>query len=287
MGILELYCGIGGAAVAFRDIAQVALAVDIDRTALAVYQKNFPAHTTRVAELESFLIPRLRQDLWWLSPPCLPYSRRGWQQDFQDTRSRSLMSIMNQIPEQNPRAIVIENVPPFAESESGQHIQRCLSDAGYDVSIELRCPTELGWPMRRQRCYLLASRDGLRSLAPIVIEQQSLRSFLDADPDETLAVPLSLLKRYCDAVDIVNEADDHAVAACFGSSYGKSPVRSGSYLRQADGLVRYFSPHEILRLMGFPCEFSFIDNLSRRRAWALVGNSVSVPVVRWVISRII
>ena len=45
--------------------------------------------------------------------------------------------------------------------------------------------------------------------------------------------------------------DPNAVAACFTSAYTNSPVYAGSYLRQ-HGRIWAFSPHEILRLLGFP-----------------------------------
>jgi hypothetical protein len=62
-------------------------------------------------------------------------------------------------------------------------------------------------------------------------------------------------------------------------------VRSGSYLRTPTGLRR-FSPNEILRLLGFPETYSLPPDLPLQAAWHLVGNSLSVPAARHVLSAI-
>ncbi|MGB7492357.1 MAG: DNA cytosine methyltransferase, partial [Thermoanaerobaculia bacterium] len=56
-------------------------------------------------------------------------------------------------------------------------------------------------------------------------------------------------------------------------------------LRTASGLRR-FSPMENLRLLGFPPDFRLPPTLSVQVAWRLVGNSLSVPAVRCVLSAI-
>ena len=43
--------------------------------------------------------------------------------------------------------------------------------------------------------------------------------------------------------------------ACFGSSYGRSLLNSGSYLQLPAGGYRRFSPREVANLLGFPPSF--------------------------------
>ena len=73
--------------------------------------------------------------------------------------------------------------------------------------------------------------------------------------------------------------DDRAVAACFPRAYGNSPVYAGSYLRTADGGLRRFAPAEIARLHGH-ARTAALEALPLRHGWKLVGNGLSVPVVR-------
>jgi len=106
---------------------------------------------------------------------------------------------------------------------------------------------------------------------------------VDVDDPPELHVAPELLLRYAHAVDVVDAHDARAIAATFTAAYGRSPVRAGSYLRR-DGLVRRFSPAEILGLLGFPASYHLPPELPRAGAWRLVGNSLSVPAVREVLA---
>jgi len=297
LSCLELYCGIGGFAAAAQlqgDALSVIAAVDIDCGALEVYRSNFPSHPTVAAEIRSLDINRFPADLWWLSPPCLPFTRKGKQLDADDPRTASLIALINKITPQaaGPRFIAIENVPPFAASQTGRWIEQRLREHGYQTAWEIRCPTEFGVPMRRSRCFLLASREGLRPLRPVPEAVQSLRSFLEPtnDADPKWAVPATWLTDYAAAIDRVDPAQDRAVASCFTSSYSRMPVRSGSYIQldRNDPLAaRFFAPEEILRLLGFPTPWHWPPALSLRRRYAMAGNSVHVATVARVLSRLI
>ena len=299
---VELYSGIGGFAFAVRSLTvagssrpalEIESAWDIDQGALAVYRLNFPDHPVRAAEIRSLAVDRLRADLWWLSPPCLPFTRKGKQRDDEDPRTESLLALIGRVTAElpYPESIVIENVPPFAESRTAARVCRQLESAGFACEWELRCPSEFGWPMRRLRSYLIASRRPLCpqarwSQTPIELGTLIDRSY-DADP--SLAVPREWLEKYRSAIDLVDPDDPACQAACFTSSYGRTPVRSGSYLRLRAGeplSARFFSPDEVLRMLGFPSDFCWPQTLSTRRRWALAGNSLSLPVVRQILARL-
>lgn len=297
MRVLELFCGLGGVAAALGDHrstqVEIAAAVDLNRDALEVYSHNFPRHPTAVLNL-AFLTPeRLASwdaDLWWMSPPCQPFTRRGERRDADDPRSRPLLRLIELAGELRPPALALENVPGFEGSETHGRLRRVLEAAGYEVGEHLLCPTEWGLPGRRRRFYLVASRQGLAPLpepprppAPTV----PLAELLDDAPEPDLEVEPELLERYRWAVDVVDAGDPGAVAATFTSAYGRSPVRSGSYVRSGDGTVRRVSPREILRLLGFPETYELPPSLDRAKAWRLVGNSLALPPVEAVLGRVV
>ena len=282
--VLELYCGIGGCAAALGPGTEVAAAVDINRAALAVYRHNFP-HPTEARTLDSIGVAdldRWRADLWWLSPPCQPFTRRGHGRDDADPRSASLLHLIDLLDRAPPPALALENVPGFAGSRTHARLRAVLDRRGYAVRELELCPTELGVPNRRRRFYLLAARERLPQAPPADRERRPLSSYLDPDPDPELWPDPDLLQRYRHAIDLVDPHDPEAVSACFTSAYGRSPVRSGSYLDTPRG-PRRFSAAEILRLLGFPNSYRLPPELPSGNAWRLVGNSLSVDAVRWLL----
>jgi site-specific DNA-cytosine methylase len=169
-----------------------------------------------------------------------------------------------------------------------------LDACGYQVHEQVLCPTQLGVPNRRPRFYLVAAKNGaLRDRTEPSLWQVSeprawcftVRQILDPEPAEPLWMPADFREQYRGAVHVVDAEDAQSETHCFTSSYGGSVVRSGSYLATPCG-VRRFSPTEILRLLGFPTGYCLPDDLTLRKAWQLVGNSLSVAAVRYVLSAI-
>lgn len=282
--MLELFCGIGGVAAALGPSARVAAAVDQNRLALDVYRANFP-HPTWPRAVESIPetdVRACRADLWWLSPPCTPFTRRGLGRDLDDPRARGLVAAIEMAAAVRPRYLVLENVAGFETSRARAWVRSTLARAGYDVRETLLCPTELGAPNRRLRFYLVAGLDALASWPARTGRPTPLANVLDPAPAADLWCDPALAARYAGALHIVDPGQPRACAACFTSAYGRSPVRSGSYLATPAGLRR-FSPLEILRLLDFPAGFRLPDGLSLAAGWRLAGNSVSVRAVRWVL----
>jgi DNA (cytosine-5)-methyltransferase 1 len=286
LSILELYAGIGGCAAAVDGCAEVVAAVDQNRKALAVYRHNF-GHRTLPQTVESLPDNVLAAaDLWWLSPPCQPYTRRGLGRDLADRRAASWPVVLERIREHQPRYVALENVPPFRDSRARAALLEALVAGGYTVRECVLCPTELGWPNRRQRYYLVAARGPLLPWPARPRREPpgcSVAELLDEPPDDALMVSPTVLARYACAIDVVDANDPDVVTTCFTAAYGRSSIRSGSYLVTGAGLRR-FSPPEILRLLGFPRWFALPSGLTAREAWPLVGNSLSVPAVRRVLS---
>lgn len=315
--ILDLFCGIGGVAEAVRQLRQqhadrpspanasaerlpareveVTAAIDIDHRVGEIYSANHGVEVT-CRTLESVQdFPAA--ELWWLSPPCQPYTRRGRGRAESDPRSAALANLIERIPQCLPERVALENVPEFIGSAHHRQLVRRLEESGYEVCTERWCPTQWGIPMRRRRAYLRARRDGhpLTTVVPTG-PRQPLREFLDAaaEDDRSLRVDPAVVERYRRAMDVVDPADPQAVAACFTSAYATSPVRAGSYLRvpgesgsDRPPPLRRFSPREIGALLGFRPDFAWPENLSRRARYRLLGNALAVTVVAGILETLL
>ncbi len=291
--ILELFAGIGGLATAWPE-STVLTAYDISQLSAQVYRANHP-HPFVVRSLESIADGELAShgaDLWWLSPPCQPFTVKGKRQDRLDSRNRGLLHLIEllRVSSAPPPFLALENVFGFEESDTAVEISTVLRGRGYQLRGLKVCPTQLGWPNRRPRFYLLATtrNDGwsLRPHQPRY--QRTLNEMLEADLLTPSAyqrdywLSESTVQKYGGAISRVDPHAAQAHTACFGASYGKALMRAGSYLQVGRG-YRRFTPREVARLLGFPDSFR-LSGLTDRQAWKLLGNSLSLPAVRYVLS---
>ena len=264
-------------------------AIDIDRRIVPVYQTN------HLIEPIIQTIESLRQipsgDLWWLSPPCQPYTQRGKGNAERDPRSLALARVIELIGQDRPKGIILENVPEFLDSAHHQALEQTLRQAGYSLRVDELCPTQWKVPMRRKRFYLRARRDGAE-IVPVEIKPlgRPLPECVEEScwEDPSLLVSESHRSSYQQAMNIVDASDPTAIVACFTSAYGKSPVQAGSYLQSScrDSLRR-FSPQEIGRLMGYREGFWWPPELDQRARYQLLGNALSVTVVRALLATMI
>ncbi len=292
---LELYCGIGGFAAAVENMdVRVVGALDQDAGALEVYRMNFGGHAARKMDLERITADELAAycaDLWWMSPPCQPYSVRGARKDLDDPRARSLIRLAHIFPlipeDRLPSHIAVENVKGFAESQARDLVVKLVSDLGYRVLERLLCPTELGVPSRRPRYYLVASRASLDPpVRPASLPGRPLSAYtnpaLSDNIPQNLLLPAAVISRFSSGLRILEASEPGSYTTCFTSGYGKSLMHAGSYLRCGEN-VRRFAPEEIASLLHFPPRFRFPDDMPTRKKWRLIGNSLSVIAVREVL----
>mgnify|MGYP003631780319 CR=1 FL=1 len=307
--VLELFAGLGGLACSWPE-AEIAVALDINVNAQQLYRLNFH-HDYRLRTLESMspaTLQRFGANFWWMSPPCQPFSRRGHGLGLADPRSAAFLNILQAIDAVRPEALGLENVHGFQGSEAHASLKAILHQHGYYTIEQELCPSQFGWPNLRPRFYLLACRQPLPDWQPTPQYGLRLIDQLDEMPSASpLWISAEVVRRFESAMDRVDALDARAISSCFGSSYGKSILHAGSYVRYGER-YRRFSPREIARVLGFPEGFRLVPgeapedvtgprgerasarpagvSLNARPVWKLLGNSLSLPVVRYVLSHL-
>lgn len=290
MRAVEFFSGIGAFRYAAGEFGiEVIEALDQGEDANRVYEFNF-GHRVNSRNLDSIKANEIPPaDLWWLSPPCTPYTRRGKMLDEMDSRSASLRNLIAMVAEHRPRFVLLENVAAFADSAMFAKLVRELEENGYTVQTLELCPTMFGVPMKRPRFFVVAHK-GVAVQRPYVGNDEiafGLADVIDgdADTDVGLRVEPGIVDRFESSLEILDPATAE-YAICFTSGYGTSLRASGSYLRTAHGGVRRFSPEEILRLFGFGSDFSFPADMPLQARWRLIGNSVEQRCIRHLLSSI-
>eukprot|EP01054_Gregarina_sp_Poly1_P008575 Gregarina_sp_Poly_1__8574@NODE_508_length_7840_cov_67_044127_g406_i0_p3_GENE_NODE_508_length_7840_cov_67_044127_g406_i0NODE_508_length_7840_cov_67_044127_g406_i0_p3_ORF_typecomplete_len358_score31_19DNA_methylase/PF00145_17/5_6e41Met_10/PF02475_16/0_073_NODE_508_length_7840_cov_67_044127_g406_i029974070 len=244
-------------------------------------------------------------EIWTLSPPCQPYSIQGSQKGSMDRRSGALQHLTQVLvtisDHKLPRLLILENVAPFANFDSWRILCQTLESRNFKIHSREMCPSEFGWPNKRNRFYCAAARFEQPVPTPqIWCSQATLRDLLDAalnsEESEFLVPPEVLAHPRSRCLDIVDYRDaETAVSMCFTKAYGRYLNGTGSVLqfqgpRPGDanyefpssimrGCVRFFSPREVCALMGFSSGLPLPPHLSRRCLYALLGNSLNPQVV--------
>jgi DNA (cytosine-5)-methyltransferase 1 len=313
MRVMEFYCGIGGFAAAAPG-AEIVAAFDQSPLAIQVYRQNFSQTRVIQCNLETITTATLRAcpaDLWWLSPPCQPYTLRGNTRDLADPRALSFIHLISLLADLRPIYLGLENVIGFRHSQARGLLLQQLSRCNYQFQERLLCPTEIGIPSRRPRYYLSASQlkpwtppnnnadhaGSSETLVPGLIppgytaefpsppdscRKRMLAEYLDPNPSSGLEVNPDHQLRFSKGFRMLDPENPQAYTTCFTAGYGKSLMHAGSYLKWK-GNLRRFSPDEILRLLGFPDSFIWPPELSLRQRWHMAGNSLSVYAVREIL----
>lgn len=283
---IEFFAGVGGFARAVDGRFSIQMAFDINEHAGRWYRSQFshPIRNQSIDGLKSNDLAALDANLWWLSPPCQPFTMKGRQLDWDDNRNRGFRNLMTLLPQMRPKVIAMENVPGFQDSQTHLAFQQLIKTHGYKITEWCLCPSSLGIPNQRRRYYAIAAS------VPIAIELeqgrvQTVGEFVQSkyDSDPKLQLPSHVLQKYKKGIHICDA--DSTITRCFTAGYGRNWIKSGSYLRYSGG-VRIFHPLEVAALLGQPVD-EIPDGLTYRQAWKCLGNSLSLFMMRRIVDALI
>ncbi|TRY79898.1 hypothetical protein TCAL_10044 [Tigriopus californicus] len=161
------------------------------------------------------------------------------------------------------------------------------------------------------RSEIWTDTSSLRKFSTSLQTPAKLKSFLETNPPITSKLSDAMLLRYAEVMDIVTEESERS--CCFTKSYGRYVEGTGSILQQSGDLdsvyrrfralpkedeaqrvavlreldLRFFTPREICRLMGFPEDFEFPPESTPIHRFRVLGNSLNVKVVSFLLQLLI
>jgi len=273
-----LFAGIGGIEKGLGSSGHEAIGLcEIDDGAISVLEKHFPgtALFQDICKLRS--IPR-GVDLVTAGFPCQDLSQAGQTAGISGARSGLVGHVFRLLEKRRVPWVLIENVPFVLRLGRGRAVQVIVGELerlGYRWAYRVVDTLAFGLPQRRERVFLLASREG------------DPRSVLLADesgepPSRSPTRRRALGFYWTEGVRGLGTAVGAVPTLKGGSSVG---IPSPPAIMLPSGRVVTPDIRDAERLQGFEADWTLPAQSGGRRAgyrWKLVGNAVTVDVAQWI-----
>ncbi|KAJ3253316.1 C-5 cytosine-specific DNA methylase [Boothiomyces macroporosus] len=243
--VLDFYSGIGGFHFALQQLGieyKVLQAFDMNLNANHVYKLNFPQvhiNHLNIGFLKSAVLDDYNADLWVMSPPCQPYSRKGLRNGSKDARADSFLTILELLSnmEKKPRKIIIENVLGFENSDTFEILDKTARECGYIWQCYQLNSLDYGYPYSRPRMFVLLSLSNFNNCENDYKVSLEIPGFTKREPnriesylvhDEIIPVAREDLWKAGLYFDYVDSSSTRS--CCFTKGYGQFAKGGGSVL---------------------------------------------------------
>ena len=311
MRYLSVCSGIEAATVAWHPLGWTPAAFsEIEKFPCQVLAHHYP-HVPNRGDIKQF-------EEWPNDPigllvggtPCQSFSIAGLRQGLEDARGQLMLVYLGIVKRYRPRWIVWENVPGVLSAHEGRDfgtLLGALGHLGYGWAYRVLDAQWFGVPQRRKRVFLVGCFGDSTSAAKVLFESESLRRDItpsqrsqDKDSEGPGRSPRGDIPNTVGALTdgAKNGAGLNGQDAYTGRiipantltarmykgintelNEGQTPIVSGS-------TVRRLTVTECERLQGFPDGYTAVGNAKDAPRYKALGNSMAVPVVRWIGERI-
>ncbi len=162
--VIDLFSGAGGLTLGFtqafgHDFVPV-WANDIDKDAVATYNRNFGPHCF-LGDIQSLLnnpdVEMPQADVVIGGPPCQGFSLLNKDRE-NDIRKQMWRPFMSVVERSQARIFVIENVPQILDSPEFEEIAVRAEQLGFRISSRKLCAADFGVPQLRWRAFIIGCR---------------------------------------------------------------------------------------------------------------------------------
>lgn len=166
---MSLFAGAGGMDIGIERAGfEVVVASELDPHACNTYRHNNSSVNVIEGDINDSaifedIITYRNIDLVIGGPPCQGFSVAG-KMDKDDPRSKLVFTFCSVVEKLKPKAFVMENVKSLAslakfEEVRDEIIQR-MTEAGYQVSMQVLNAKDFGVPQSRERVFFIGTRQG-------------------------------------------------------------------------------------------------------------------------------
>jgi DNA (cytosine-5)-methyltransferase 1 len=273
MRIVSLFSGAGGFEAGFGETHKTILLNDVAISAQDVLKHRFPdvQLIKDVRDIEPGDVSSA--DALIAGFPCQDVSIVGGQRGLAGTRSALVEHVFRLAAAIRPSHIILENVQSIRFVHGGRvllYLMHAAEKLGYSWAYRTLDSRAFGLPQRRRRFYFIASRD--TDPGDVLLSDAGIP--LPADPPDQ-SLPIGFY--WTEGRSGHGLTADAIPPLKTGSSIG---IPSPPAVLFPDGGVKVPTIETAERFQGFP--EGWTEAAPARLRWGLVGNAVSVPVVRWI-----
>ena len=296
MTYLSVCSGIEATSVAWEPLGFTPLGFsEIEKFPCAVLQAHYPdvKNYGDVTEYEKWTgIEAV--DIVVGGTPCQSFSNAGKRGGTADARGALMYAYMGIVGKYKPRWVVWENVPGVLSSGGGADFASFLSGlekCGYGWAYRVLDAQYFGVPQRRRRVFVVGHSGERTDLAAkVLFEPENVRGDIATCERTQKKITSSFRKN----VEYFRRGGYYKYHEDEHSSTLTSKASSDCMdLIFQDGTIRRLTPLECERLQGFPDNWTQIpyrgkqaDECPDSARYKAIGNSMAVPVMKWIGERI-
>ena len=305
--VCSLFSGIGGIDLGFIQAGfDIVWANEMDVAACRTYRHNFPNANLIEDDIKRIVTSDIPDcDVLTAGFPCQPFSIAGLQKGFKDRDGNLFFEITRIIDAKRPKVVFLENVPNLMKHDDGKTflvIFIGLAQFGYTVYYRVLASNDYGnLPQIRKRIYIVAIREDISNRlyqypGPIEltlkssdiinrsVKQHDIYYYTEGKMYDRLVAHMKDRKAIYRITDTEVRRTKNQMCPTLTANMGTHKDRV--HVVWDDYGIRKMTLRECLDFQGFPKEFYFPNTITIDDAYKQIGNTVSVPVIARLATKI-
>lgn len=305
--VCSLFSGIGGIDLGFIQAGfDIVWANEMDAAACRTYRHNFPNTNLIEGDIKIIATSDIPDcDVLTAGFPCQPFSIAGLQKGFKDRDGNLFFEITRIIDAKRPKVVFLENVPNLMEHDDGKTflvIFNGLAQFGYTVYYRVLASNDYGnLPQIRKRIYIVAIREDISNRlyqypepmeltlksSDIInrsVKQHDIYYYTEGKMYDRLVAHMKDRKAIYRITDTEVRWTKNQMCPTLTANMGTHKDRV--HVVWDDYGIRKMTLRECLDFQGFPKGFYFPNTITIDDAYKQIGNTVSVPVIARLATKI-
>lgn len=308
LNILTVCSGIGAPELALQQLGvdhNVVGQFEVDKFCCQLLADKYP-HVPNYGDMSLWYdhIDELKKqpiDIMIGGTPCQSFSTAGLRKGIEDDRGKLAFTFFDMVKELRPEFFIWENVASITHKSNRegftaimQHILQC---GNYGCEWRVLDAKYFGVPQQRRRVFVVGNLGG-RCTGRILYESESNRwvkekGYKAQQKDKHCASTIAanhgsdvgqmFIANNLTAYSGGNQVEDTYVK-CLTTKYQRNTCDQDNYVQDGERL-RHLTCLERERCQGFPDKYT--QGFSKTQRCKMIGNSMAMPVIKWVIQRVV